>query len=88
MKEPITGNSRTAGAAGHCKMVYNRKANCCTLLKRITKLNCVNSGVKSVKHLPHSGRFPQVGPWHHVGVTMEITLDKNGSLYDPTGTES
>ena len=33
-------------------------------------------------------RFPQVGPWHHVGVTMEITLDKNGSLYDPSGTES
>ena len=33
-------------------------------------------------------RFPQVGPWHHVGVTMEITLDKNGSLYDPAGTES
>ena len=33
-------------------------------------------------------RFPQLGPWHHVGVTMEITLDKNGSLYDPAGTES
>ena len=33
-------------------------------------------------------RFPQLGPWHHVGATMEITLDKNGSLYDPAGTES
>ena len=21
--------------------------------------------------------FPHVGPWHHVGATMEITLDKN-----------
>ena len=20
--------------------------------------------------------FPQLGPWHHVGATMEITLDK------------
>ena len=26
--------------------------------------------------------------WHHVGATIGITLDKNGSLYDPTGTES
>ena len=26
--------------------------------------------------------------WHHVGVTIGITLDKNGSLYDPSGTES
>ena len=22
-----------------------------------------------------------MAPWHHVGATMEITLDKNGSLY-------
>ena len=29
-----------------------------------------------------------MGPWHLVGATMEITLDKNGSLYDPSGTES
>ena len=29
-----------------------------------------------------------MAPWHLVGATMEITLDKNGSLYDPTGTES
>ena len=29
-----------------------------------------------------------MAPWHHVGATMEITLDKNGSLYDPSGTES
>ena len=21
--------------------------------------------------------FPRVGPWHHVGTTMEITLGKN-----------
>ena len=29
-----------------------------------------------------------MAPWHHAGATMEITLDKNGSLYDPAGTES
>ena len=25
-------------------------------------------------------RLPQVAPWHHVGVTMDITLDKIGSF--------
>ena len=45
--EPVTGISRTAGAAGHCKVVHNRKAICCTLLKRITKLKCVNSEFNS-----------------------------------------
>ena len=38
-------------------------------------------------HSPWEG-LPPMAPWHHVGVTMEITLDKNGSLYDPAGTES
>ena len=37
------------------KTVENRMAICYTLLKRITKLKCVNSEVKSVKHLPHNG---------------------------------
>ena len=37
------------------KAVQNGKAICCTLLKRITKLKCVNSEVKSVRHLPHNG---------------------------------
>ena len=55
LKEQITGIPGTAGAAGHRKMVHNRKANCYTLLKRITRLKCVNSEVKSVKHLPHKG---------------------------------
>ena len=32
-------------------------------------------GVKS----PTKG-FPQMGPWHHVGATMEITLDKNWTI--------
>ena len=32
-------------------------------------------GVKS----PTKG-FPQMGPWHHVGATMEITLDKKWIL--------
>ena len=30
------------------KKVQNGKASCCTLLKRITKLKCVNSEVRSV----------------------------------------
>ena len=54
----------------------NRKASCCTLLKRISKLSLRRSGQSTftLKRVPH------VGPWHHVGATMEITLDKNGSL--------
>ena len=76
------------GAAGHfTKGCMNRKADCCPLLKRITKLKCVNSEFKSVNTHPEEGCL-QLAPWHHVGATMEITLDKNGSLYDPAGTES
>ena len=33
----------------------NRTAGCCTLLKRITKLKCVNSEVKSVDIRPKQG---------------------------------
>ena len=33
----------------------------------------MNSEVKSVNILPNG--FPQMGPWHLVGATMEITLD-------------
>ena len=36
-------------------MVHNRKASCCTLLKRITKLKCVNSEFKSVDIDPNWG---------------------------------
>ena len=39
------------------------------------------------RHWPQLG-LPQMALWHHVGVTIGITLDKNGSLYDPAGTES
>ena len=55
LKEQITGIPGTAGAAGHLKRLMNGKANCYTLHRRITKLKCVNSEVKSVKHLPHNG---------------------------------
>ena len=58
----------------------NGKASCCTLRKRITKLKCVNSEVNSVDIDPNWG-LPQLALWHHVGVTIGITLDKNGSLY-------
>ena len=46
-----------------------------TLLRRITGLKRVNSVVNSVSILPTG--FPQMGPWHLVGGTIEITLDKN-----------
>ena len=62
-------------------------ADCCTLLKRITKLKCVNSEVKSVNIDPNWGCLT----WLYGTMsehTIEITLDKNGSLYDPAGTES
>ena len=39
------------------------------------------------RHWPQIG-LPHLALWHHVGVTIGITLDKNGSLYDPSGTES
>ena len=55
LEEPLTGIPGTSGAAGHLKRLMNGKANCYTLLKRITRLKCVNSEVKSVKHLPHKG---------------------------------
>ena len=37
------------------KTVDNSKADCCTLLKRITKLKCVNSEFKSVDIDPEQG---------------------------------
>ena len=38
-------------------------------------------------HSPTMG-LPPLALWHHVGVTIGITLDKNGSFIDPSGTES
>ena len=32
-----------------------------------------------IRQSPYTG-LPQMAPWHHVGVTMDITLDKIGSL--------
>ena len=78
------GFTRTARAARNRKMVVNGMANCFTLLRRITKLKCVNSEVTSVHILPKQG-CPRLAPWHHAGVTMEITLDKNGSCHWSVG---
>ena len=36
-------------------------------------------GSQVSRHWPHLG-LPQLALWHHVGVTIGITLDKNGSL--------
>ena len=49
------GSQGTAGTAGLLKRLTNRKANCFTLLKRITKLKCVNSEVNSVDIDPKQG---------------------------------
>ena len=76
----------TAGPAGLRKMVQNRKANCFALLKRITNLKC-QFRCQVWPQSPAEG-LPQVAPWHHVGVTMDITLDKLDLLRDPSGTES
>ena len=49
------GINGTAGPAGLRKMVHNWQASCCTLLKRITRLKCVNSEVNSVDIGPNWG---------------------------------
>ena len=41
--------------SGTSQKVQNRKADCCTLLKRITKLKCVNSEFRSVDIHPKQG---------------------------------
>ena len=52
---------RSLGSLGHperqeiSKRQKNRKANCYTLLKRITRLKCVNSEFKSVDIHPKQG---------------------------------
>ena len=57
----FTWKNRTLGSLGPSerqdfpKRLMNGKAICFTLLRRITRLKCVNSEVKSVKHLPHNG---------------------------------
>ena len=49
------GSQGTIGAAGLSKRLINRKADCCPLLKRITKLKCVNSEFKTVDTHPEEG---------------------------------
>ena len=55
LKERNTGVPGTTGTAGHRNMVQNSKASCCTLLKRITRLKCVNSEVRTVNIHPKKG---------------------------------
>jgi hypothetical protein len=62
-------------SSGTSQKAQNRKAGCFILLKRITKLKCVNSEVTSVHILPKQG-CPRLAPWHHVGAPIEVTLDK------------
>ena len=51
----LKGSQGTARAARIPKTVHNRKADCCTLLKRITKLKCVNSEFRTVNTHPEEG---------------------------------
>ena len=83
-RDAFTGFIKDSRKRGTSQKVQNGKASCCTLLKRITELKCVNSEFKTVDTHPEKGCLK----WLHVGATMEITLGKNGSLYDPAGTES
>ena len=55
VKMKFQGVGKTAGAAETLQKVENGMADCFTLLKRITRLNCVNSEVKSVHILPNKG---------------------------------
>ena len=55
LKDQNTGIPGTAGVAGHSTRLVNRKADCCPLLKRITKLKCVNSEFKTVNTHPEKG---------------------------------
>ena len=55
LKDQNTGIPGTAGVAGHSTRLVNRKADCCPLLKRITKLKCVNSEFKTVNAHPEKG---------------------------------
>ena len=66
------GSQGTTGPAGLRKKVHNRKANCFALLKQITNLKCQFRC--QVRPQSPAKELPQVAPWHHVGVTMDITL--------------
>ena len=71
----------------HRRGETRKKDECFPLRRRITKLKCVNSEVNSVSILPNG--FPQVGPWHHVGATMENnTRQEIDPSSDQLGTES
>ena len=48
-------------------------------LDELLDSKCVNSEDRSVDSHPKQG-LPHLALWHHVGVTIGITLDKNGSL--------
>ena len=89
----FTWKSRSLGSLGPperqdtSKGLINCKASCCTLRRWITTLK-VSIQNSTLSTLTPQRRLPHEALWHHVGATIGITLDKNGSLYDPAGTES
>ena len=50
-----TGFIKDSRKSGTSQKVHNRKADCCTLLKRITELKSVNLEFKSVNAHPEKG---------------------------------
>ena len=81
------------GTAGNSRIRHKNGAEQKGQLLQFTqsellKLKCVNSAVQDCRSLTLKEGCLKWLHGHHVGATMEITLDKNGSLYDPVGTES
>ena len=82
--EICRGFARTTGAARSCKMVVNGMADCFSILKRTTRLKCVNSEVRL-------SAFSQMESLHWVHAPCgshhgnHIELDH---WSDPMGTES
>ena len=60
------------------KTVDNSKATVALYLNELLIQKC-KFGSQFSRHSPQIG-LPQLALWHHVGVTIGITLDKNGSL--------
>ena len=75
----------SAGLGTFYTLIVDSQLGVATLANRVIKMR--KFGSQDSQHSPWKG-LPQMAPWHHVGATMEITLDKKGSLYDPAGTES
>ena len=76
----------TTGAAGRLQRCKTARPTVAIYLDELP-IKCVNSEFQTVDAHPKEGCLK----WLRGTMSeppMEITLDKNGSLYDPAGTES